>query len=301
MRLKNLKLSFATLFVSLWAFEASAVENKEVVPNIASDPEKKTQGVSVREEVKKSGWETFKQRARIRTFSEFMTPSTNNHDYAVPNPDGTELNPTNIFSIAWMDYEVAEDTKVVYWQRFNTYLPQTPTAGAFDTVLRNPRFALRKVNVFKNPNLTTTYDLYVQPGMAPEASLSGRTFEFGFRSSTSYAFPKSKWNVGLITESTISISDHATRSANFYGWLMPWTSYDLSKTVATQHYFSLNFEHLRGTQGLQLDTPMPYIQNGIGLNFSPEIFAAVFINNYVQALPTLANTWASVWLSLSIL
>ena len=83
---------------------------------------------------------------------------------------------------------------------------------------------------------------------------------------------------------------------------MPWASYDLNKTFSTQHYMTVSFQHVRETQGIQPDYPMPFnIQNGIGMNVTNKVWAAAFINNYLNTLPTLENTWASLWVALEIL
>jgi hypothetical protein len=221
---------------------------------------------------------------------------------------GTPLMPTNAFNIFWTDYEIAKDWKLVYWQRAQIYFAETRTATAPDATLRNPRFGIRKVNVFKVPNLQTTYDFFLQPGLATEgrSDIKGRSYEFAIRTNTSYNFPGTRWNTGLITEMTVSMASEmteaASKNANFYGWAMPWLSYDLSSHVSTQHYATVNFQQLRNSSRLlHWDDPMPYIQNGVGFDLNSSIWAAAFINNYLGTAPTLANTWASVWLTLKVL
>jgi hypothetical protein len=84
---------------------------------------------------------------------------------------------------------------------------------------------------------------------------------------------------------------------------MPWASYDINPTFSTQHYCIVNFEHQRGKalHRFDWDYPMPYIQNGLGINVSKVVWTSIFLNNYVNTAPTLKNTWASVWLSLTLL
>ncbi len=252
-----------------------------------------------------SAWKLIRKKTRARTFTEFMTPALDNHGNSIPYENGGQLGPTNTANIVWVDYEIAENTKLVYHQRFAMTYASTATDPAFSTVFRNPRFALRKVNVFKVPNLTTTYDLYFQPGLAREAERAGRDLEFGFRTVTYYLIPRSKVTLGAITEFTLARSNQLNAphgSANLYSWLMPNASYELNKIFSTQHYLTLSFQHTRGTQGLQYDYPMPFnIQNGIGVNISENIWAAAFINNYLNTAPTWSNTWASLWLSLILL
>jgi hypothetical protein len=259
-----------------------------------------TSGVSV--ENGQNTWSLIRPKIRMRTFSEFMSPGLKDASTSVPEPDGTALMETNLFNIVWADYEIAPDTKVVYWQRFTVNFTPTSASQGLDAVARNPRFALRRVNVFKTPGLDTTYDIYIQPGIATEAKSSDRNMEFGSRTNTSYQFPKSRFSIGAVTELTFSIARNpVTTGANLYGWAMPWVNYELNKTFSTQHYATINLMHGRGTRGLQLDLPKPYVQNGIGAGITKDIWMAAFINNYVTTAPSLKNTWASLWLAMNIL
>lgn len=250
-----------------------------------------------------SFWQGVRKRIRARTFTEMMTPAIDSSKGQIPDNDGSPFAPMNAFNILWTDYEFADDLRIVYWQRVMVNIVGTSTHGPMDFTPRNPRFALRKTKFFDNKNLSTTYDLYVQPGLASEATNAGRTFEFGFRTASSYSFPGSRFSIGMITEMTGVYSKFDMPGANFYGWFMPWMSYDLNKTFSTQHYVTLNYQHMRGDHWskFQYDYPMPYMQNGIGMSISKNVWASVFINNYITAPPTLKNTWASLWLSLEIL
>lgn len=251
-------------------------------------------------ESEKSTWEVVKERVRVRAFTEFMTPAFDGNPKSVPTPEGKSLMATNTFTSAWTDYEFAKDWRALYWQRVNVNFAGAPTANGMNVVARNPRFALRRTSVFNVPNLSTTYDIYIQPGLAPEATTAGRTFEGGFRTNTSYVVPHSILSFGAITEFTLSYSNQGGPGPDWYGWAMPWVSVEISKVFSTQHYATVNFMHERNG-GLVYDLPMPYIQNGIGINISKEVWTAVFLNNYLVAAPQANNTWMSVWLSLSFL
>ncbi len=255
-------------------------------------------------ESESSAWNFIQKKFRMRTFSEFMTPALAGKSTSVPAADGSVFAPTNAFNIAWVDYEIAPNTKLVYWQRFNVNFASQVAGQGVHAIARNPRFAFRRLNVFNSDSVTTTYDLYVQPGVAPEATSASanRSFEFGVRTNTSYAFPSSKWTIGLISETTGSLSSRGGAGADFYGWFMPWASYDFTKVFSTQHYVTLNYMHDRGTSWSQLQLDgMPYIQNGIGVNITEKIWAAAFLNNYLTTAPTLENSWASLWVSTSFL
>jgi hypothetical protein len=252
----------------------------------------------------KTTWQALRSKTRMRTFSEFMTPAIDGDGKSVPETDGTAYAPTNTFNIAWVDYEIFKDWRIAYWQRFSVNFASTNNGSGVHTWARNPRFALRRTNVFNNPNITTTYDVYFQPGFAREGETRNRNLEGGFRTATSYVFPKSRWSIGAITEFTLSYASENIKSDNnMYGWVMPWASYELNSMFSTQHYFTLNFKHERPkpASDLSLDDPFPYIQNGIGMNVTKSIWAAAFINNYIGPTPSLRNTWASLWLSMTFL
>jgi len=292
---KNLTRHFRTGFIGLIAVICQGAIASTDEP-AALMPENESQSVEEKTNIK-----TFKERFRFQTFTEFMTPAINNNQNQVPTPEGGQLIPTNTYNILWADYEFARDFKFLYWQRLWIDFANSQSAQGVGVFHRNPRFALRKVNVLNIPNLNTTYDFYIQPGWSPEAGSGGRDFEFGFRTTHSYTIPKSRWNIGATTELTYSISNQDVPGASTYGWVMSWLSYELNKTFATQTFASVNLQHNRGTTGIQWDYPMPYIQNGIGMNVTDSIWAAVFINNYMTTAPTLSNTWASLWLSITVL
>jgi hypothetical protein len=254
-----------------------------------------------------STWSFIQKKFRFRTFSEFMSPSLeglSGKTTAVPTAEGGEMAPTNVFNIAWMDYEVAPNYRIVYWQRFNVFLAPSANDSGTRFIPRNPRFAFRRTNIFNSEKIVSTYDVYIQPGLAPEAASPGanRSFEFGIRTNTSYTFSDSKWSIGAVTETTGSLSTRGGAGADFYGWFMPWASYELSKIFSTQHYLTLNYMHNRGNSWSKLELDgLPFIQNGIGINVTEKIWAAIFLNNYLFPTPTLQNTWTSIWLSTSFL
>src|SRR5690242_20165760 len=70
---------------------------EEAAPQISTSPV----SVSKKEE---STWSNVLKKTRVRSFTEYMTPSINNDNY-VPAEDGSKLTPTNAFNITWIDYE----------------------------------------------------------------------------------------------------------------------------------------------------------------------------------------------------
>ena len=254
-----------------------------------------------------------KRKFRIRHFTEYMTPAISGLGSQVPSsaspgsPDTGNpgiLGPTYTFNYFFIDYDIGNDWKIVFWQRYFLFFDAIEgTTQRF----RNPRFAIRKVNPFNVKNLTSAYDIYYQPGTSPEAfNEMSRSHEFGFRHNTSYAFANSNWSAGLVGELTFSFSNSgATTGTNYNGWSTLWASYELNKLFYTMNALTLNFQHFRDQRGdgnlLVWDLPAPMVQNGIGLNISPEINVALLLNTYILEPPTLKNSFFSVWLSLNLL
>ncbi|MBI2712729.1 MAG: hypothetical protein HYX41_07750 [Bdellovibrio sp.] len=254
-----------------------------------------------------------KRKFRIRHFTEYMTPALAGKGGNTPSSTGGAspetdvpgiLGPTYTFNYFFIDYDIGNDWKVVFWQRYFFFF------DALEGVthrFRNPRFAIRKVNPFKVKNLSTSFDLYYQPGVAPEAfGPLSRSQEFGFRHNTSYAFPDSKWSAGLVGELTFAFSDvGATTGANYYGWSTLWANYEVTKLLYTVNALTLNFQHFRDQRGngnlLSWDLPAPMVQNGIGFNIAPEVNVALLLNTYILDTPTLKNSFFSVWVSLNLL
>lgn len=236
----------------------------------------------------KSTFSTLKSKVRSAVWAEYMTP----------NYSSTQFPPS--YAIAWLDYDIGKDFKVLYWQR-SFIFANTPTGfQGVQFEVRNPRFALRKINVIQIPNLSSTYDLYVQPGLGNEANRGGRHIEVGFRTNHSYAIPHSKWSTGMTTEVTSATSFFSDlRGANLYGWVMPWFNYEINKTFSTQHYFAYNFQHYRTKPWnvISLDEPFPYIQNGVGINITDKVSTTLLINHSTLKPLALGNLWASLWMS----
>ena len=179
-------------------------------------------------------------------------------------------------------------------------LDQTTTLS---TVPRNPRIGLRRTQLFNVPNLATTYDIYLQPGIAPEGLQAGRLLEMGFRANTAYSIPHTRLSVGAVVEANAELARGPKMDTPFYGWIMPWISYEINSTFSTQHCAAVNFMHTQGTPWMKLDwdLPMPYTQNGVGIVLSKTAWMAVFLNNYLMKTPTLQNTWGSVWFTLEVI
>jgi hypothetical protein len=254
-------------------------------------------------DVPKSSWQAIKEKLRVRNFSEIMSPAFKGNPSSVPYPDGRQFTPGILYNIFWADYEFAPNYKVVYWQRAIITLNSNQN---FQNAIfpRDPRFALRRTKVFDIPRLDTTFDVYIQPRVMQNMFTTKNHFEVGFRTNSSYAFPRSKWNIGLISEFTTGYLDPTGKGARAFGWAMPWASYDWTSKFSTQHYVTLPVANSRDScwRHFAWDDPsLPYIQNGISYSLSSTLTTSVFLNNYLMTKPSLKNTWASVWLSLAFL
>jgi hypothetical protein len=250
-----------------------------------------------------STWENIRLKLRAGSFTEYMTPAFSGNPFAIPTPGGDPLSSHNISSFFWTDYQIGDELRFLYFQKHVVNFAAL-NSNSSGIIFRNPRFAIRKTKVFDHPNILSVYDFYLQPGIAPEAdpSQAGRAFEVGFRTNTTYALPGSNWNIGFISEFTYAFLNKSTGS-DMYGGLTPWLSYTISKRFKTNHNLTVNFLHPKGDTlfGFQPDTPLPYIQNGVGFNVSDSLSASFLLNNYLSALPSIQNTWASVWLNVIFL
>jgi hypothetical protein len=239
---------------------------------------------------------------RVRSFTEWMSPAFTENGSHVPTDQGTPLTPTHSFNIVWADYTLTQHFKLLFWQRYKTFFGVGENISPLTTRFRNPRLALRWVNFIKNPNVSATYDFYIQPGFAPEAQNLGRNLEFGFRTVTQYSIPTSRLRIGATTEFTISTSPTPfNRGQNYYGWLTTALLYDLSPKLSAQSFITVNFKQNRGTRltDVRYDTPLPFIQNGVGYQITPSVSTSLLLNNYLNQAPTLRNTWASLWFSIA--
>lgn len=284
------KISFSFLAITLAAVSVQA-DSSEPVLEATSETTSEL-----------NTFDGIKSKTRIRWWSEYMTPTFANIPHSSAESEDYYQFPPS-YAIAWADFEIGKDTKLLYWQRAFVFVNNPNGFQGVDVTPRNPRFALRKTNVIPVQNLSTTFDFYVQLGLGKEANRAGRNFEVGFRTSSSYAFPKSNWSVGLTTEVTGAYSKFDDgRGADLYGWVGPWASYEISETFSTIHAWLYNFQHVRGQPiGLQIDTPMPYMQNGFNVSVNKDATVSFLINHYTQELFAWRATSGSVWLSYNLL
>lgn len=259
-------------------------------------------------------WSNVKEKLKVGVFTEFMSPSLDNRNGSILFPDSTEWNPTNAFSIFWATYDIGEELKLVYFQRLlsffttNDYLNPGSSSQlgqqGMSIVPLNPRFAIRRTNLFKISGLKNAYDLYVQPGVTPGAINIGNTVELGFRTSQFYSIPQSSWTIGGMSEFTVLFYNKSGAGNDISAWAMPMASYNINKTFATQHWVTVPFRHERDTSLFNFEwgnPKMPFIQNGISANVTEWLWTSVFINNYLLIAPTLRTTWFSLWVTASIL
>ncbi len=254
-------------------------------------------------DVMESTWNQIRPRLRMRTFSELMTPSFSGNGDSVPKPNGSRYAPAHLFNIVWTDYEISRNFRLFYWQRFILTLNANPDFQPFQYLPRDPRFGARWTQVFDVPGLSTSFDVFIQPNVTANKISNQNIVEFGFRTNTSYAIPQSRWSLGLIQEFTSSYLGGG-RGPQAYGWVMNWFSYEFSPVFSTQTAFSVPFQNYRGDSLAKWtwDAPGgPYMQNGIGINLNKDVSVAFLLNNYLSQPISMRNTWASMWVSLTIL
>lgn len=243
------------------------------------------------------------KKLQIRNFTEFMTPALRGKSSSIPNSDGSEFIPTALFNIFTADYEIAPNYRILYYQRVFLLLSSSATLQGGSIFGRDPRFALRRSQVFDVPNLNTAIDLYFQPGVSNNQISGGNNFEVGFRTNAAYAPPGTRWGFGMIQEFTSGYLDASGSGQRAYGWFMPWVSYDLSQRFSLQHYSNLAFKNPRNLSWteFQWDDQPPFMQNGLNFSLTKSVTTSLFLNNYLRVKPTLSNTWASLWLSITFL
>ncbi|MEO5970953.1 MAG: hypothetical protein ABIQ95_13575 [Bdellovibrionia bacterium] len=260
------------------------------------------------DEVKPAGLQqstqlSVRSKLRIRNFIEFMTPALQGQSSSIPNSDGSGYIPTTVFNIFSADYEIAPNYRILYTQRVFLFLTEDPDFQSMSIFGRDPRFGLRRTQVFDLPNLNTTYDLYFQPGISNNQISGGNRFEVGFRTSTNYVLPGTRWTLGIVQELTTGYLDVYGTGLRAYGWFVPWFSYDLSDKISLQHFTNLAFKNPRNLTWTQFkwDDQPPFMQNGVNFNLTKSVSASLFLNNYLGVAPTLRNTWASLWLSIDLI
>ena len=211
----------------------------------------------------------------------------------IPNAQGASLAPPMEDGRIWIDYAITPNLRLLYWQRYFLF-------PFNDYSVYDPRFGVRLMQVFDVPGLTTTYDFYALPGISQMARSADRIFEIGSRTNTTYAIPRTKWDIGFVSELNVPIYGSVTQSKRLWGVLAPWASYKISNSFSTQHYFMFPVKFQQNTLAWDI-TGMPFVQNGVGWSATSALWFGAFFNNYMFAAPKLANTWMSLWVNISFL
>jgi hypothetical protein len=253
-------------------------------------------------EVKKSTWEQIVSKIRMRTFSEVMSPSFSDSS-SVPTSDGKQLDPVNMFNIAWVDYEFAKDWRALYFQRFVfNFTANEANPQGFGGVFLDPRFGIRRTNAIPIQGFNSTWDLYVQPGVSPGSLAAGRILDVGLQMSNSYTIPKTKLTLGLLSDIRGSAYREGGSGNDFAFTAAPWVSYEILPWLSTQHWFFSPIRHAKGADQISWNYPgAAMMQNGLGFQLGSRVWTAVMVNNYLTEVPTLNNTWFSLWMTVTIL
>lgn len=244
---------------------------------------------------------------RLRMFAEMMLPAMDDPGDGkrgfVPRPSGTSFVPAFLSAQLGIDYEFAPDLRVFYLQKGLAIMPKevgAPITGRF----LDPRVGLRKSNVFGSSVLAAEYDLFLQPGFLPAFVMQPqRSFDLGMRFTHRFQSPGSRLTLGLNFEVVFTSYSEMSQSSNLTGVIAPWASYRLGKRFSTQHWIYGFYKHMRGAPLLEFSWDimgMPYIQNGLTFDLSPQMGVSLLLNNYLGALPTLRTTWSSLWFSFRI-
>jgi hypothetical protein len=202
-----------------------------------------------------------------------------------------------------MDYEIKKDYRLLYFQRNRLIFSNQGSLGHSEFQLQDPRLGIRMTQNFDHVGLTTTYDLYIQPGVTRDAQKIGRNFDFGVRTNTSYDISGSRMSIGAITDISVSSFNQSGSAADLVGVAALWGSYLLNTRLSSQHWVVVPFKHQQGTAltHFSFDLPnMPVAQNGVGVSVSKRMWTSLMLNNYLFAVPSLRNTWASMWFNLTI-
>ncbi len=255
-----------------------------------------------------STWSLIRRKTRVRTFSEWMSPAVDGPENSVPSADGsTPLDPTNIFHILWTDYEFKKNFRLLYFQRLQSNLTENSNAPS-GTAWSDPRFALRMTDFFASKQWTTTLDLYYHAPTSDSSRTINRTGEVGAQWAGLYSIPRNRWSVGFLSEIRRSFfSTSGSGGSTWSGFVAPRAQYEINSKLTTQHWLVAPYRQVRAA-GSEIDGAWrwgypykPFLQNGLGWTATEQIWLGLLVNNYVGERPTLSNTWASAWLSLTVL
>jgi hypothetical protein len=210
-----------------------------------------------------------------------------------------------MFSIVQADYEFMKDSRLLLFQRMTSNLGAAAGLPGGKFRFLDPRVGWRQTNVISNPDfLGSTIDFYAQLPLSSQSQQQQRALDLGVQGNFSYLVPKSKLTLGVVTDVRGSFYQAALGNNNFQGFFAPWASYELSRKFSTQHWFNLPWRHKQEDAWDSIGWAFPgrpYIQNGIGLSANKFLWFSLMINNYVDTAPTLQNTWASLWVSVTAL
>lgn len=243
-------------------------------------------------------------KLRMKLNSEFMTPPLSTESNSVPGPAGEEYQPMNLFSIFWADYEIAPHFRLLYWQRALALITPGDADGALSVNFRDPRFAVRYSNQFLNKNISFTADTYIQAPLSAASSKMKKIGDIGFRTATTYTPSGSRFTVGTVTDLNTSFySETGTGGTNFLAAAAPFMEYTINKNFTTEHWLALTLYHKRDVSWSDLtwNDQAPYMQNGITWNATDSLSVSALLNNYLTALPSVHNSWISLWVSVAFI
>lgn len=250
-------------------------------------------------------WSQIRPKTRVFQFTEVSSPALSGKMAATPTPEGAPSDPINAFTILQADYLIAEDTRLLYFQRLPLNFNSLPgQATGMDLTFSDPRFGLRKTNVIKTPGFVSTIDLYTQPGFSKGSANIERRADVGVQANIKYLVKD--WTFANLMDARKTFFGPNGKGNDLSGFFAPNISYSLSSKFSTQTWAVLPWRHKHNTTlglaNFSWNSPgEPFLQNGIGYSATDKIWLGVLVNNFIFTAPRLNNTWTSLWISTTLL
>jgi hypothetical protein len=272
-----------------------------------------------------------KKNIRIQAYTDYSIKAIKSS--GVPLSDGSVLGPALGDGRAWIEYAVTSRHRLLFWQPFGVDLSilspssqDSATMGLGLFSFRDPRIGYRIFDIFDSKtsqaylpsessdavpffplvsqqlgSVLSVLDIYWVPKLySSDKAQQKKTFEFGMRSSSVASFSTVPWDFGLMAELNYCAFHDPDLDSKFSGFAAPWAGFRIFPTLTTFHSLVVLVEvNKNGFNSGPFKEP--FVGNGLNWSVTKVSTVTFLVNNFVSTMPSLSNTWFSVWYDISIL
>lgn len=264
------------------------------------------------------------EKVRVGVFHEYFSKAAQSR--GVPLSNGKALGPSQVNGRVSAEYAWTARHRIFYWQRYTVregnfsdssqkplrFGNATPLGNVTTFSWTDPRIGYRAMDIFSTTDKTNRglrsfnpliahVDLYFMPKLySQDPDQQKKNLEFGTRITMTHAILRSHWTIGMNSEINYRQYTRFMKPSRFSGSLVSWATYQLLQSLSTIHSF-VTLYRISNSKVTLSPQDKPFVSNGLRFKLLKDLILTSALNNYATVKPTLANSWLTLGVQLSLL